>query len=59
MMLRNNRVSHDVDKVAIKEFEKELEYNLRVLLKSLRAKTYRPKPVRRVFIPKADVQNVH
>jgi RNA-directed DNA polymerase len=47
-------VVHGVDKVTIKDYEIELEHNLRVLQESLRVKTYRAKPVRRVFIPKAD-----
>lgn len=52
--VKKNRGAHGVDKVTIKDFEKELEHNLRVLQDSLRTKTYRAKPVRRVFIPKAD-----
>jgi RNA-directed DNA polymerase len=52
--VKKNRGSHGVDKVTIKKYEIELEHNLRVLQESLRLKTYRAKPVRRVFIPKAD-----
>lgn len=52
--VKKNRGSHGVDKVTIKEYEIELEHNLRVLQESLRLKTYRAKPVRRVFIPKVD-----
>jgi RNA-directed DNA polymerase len=52
--VKKNRGSHGVDKVTIKEYEIELEHNLRVLQESLRLKTYRTKPVRRVYIPKAD-----
>jgi RNA-directed DNA polymerase len=52
--VKKNRGAHGVDKVTIKEYEVELEHNLRVLQDSLRMKTYRAKPVRRVFIPKAD-----
>jgi RNA-directed DNA polymerase len=52
--VKKNRGSHGVDKVTIKDYEKELEHNLRVLQKSLSTKTYRAKPVRRVYIPKAD-----
>ncbi|ETI68515.1 xylulokinase [Neobacillus vireti LMG 21834] len=43
-----------MDKVSIKDYEIELEHNLRMLQESLRLKSYRAKPVRRVFIPKAD-----
>ena len=52
--VKKNRGSHGVDKVTIKDYELELEHNLRVLQESLRTKTYRAKPVRRVYIPKAD-----
>jgi RNA-directed DNA polymerase len=52
--VKKNRGTHGVDKITIKEFEKELEHNLRVLQESLRTKAYRAKPVRRVYIPKAD-----
>ncbi|MGG1680265.1 group II intron reverse transcriptase/maturase [Neobacillus sp. NRS-1170] len=52
--VKKNRGSHGVDKVTIKDYEKELEHNLRVLQESLGTKTYRAKPVRRVYIPKAD-----
>src|SRR4051812_3423048 len=52
--VKKNRGSHGVDKVTIKEYEIELEHNLRVLQESLRLKTYRAKPVTRVFIPNAD-----
>jgi len=52
--VKKNRGAHGVDKVSIKDYEIELEHNLRVLQESLRMKTYRAKPVRRVFIPKAD-----
>jgi group II intron reverse transcriptase/maturase len=52
--VKKNRGSHGVDKVTIKDYEFDLEHNLRVLQESLRSKTYRAKPVRRVYIPKAD-----
>ncbi len=52
--VKKNRGAHGVDNVTIKEYELELEHNLRVLQQSLRDKTYRAKPVRRVYIPKAD-----
>lgn len=52
--VKKNRGAHGVDNVTIKEYEIDLEHNLRVLQESLREKTYRAKPVRRVYIPKAD-----
>lgn len=52
--VKKNRGAHGVDNVTIKEFELDLEHNLRVLQQSVRDKTYRAKPVRRVYIPKAD-----
>lgn len=52
--VKKNRGAHGVDKVTIKEYELELEHNLRMLQQALRDKTYRAKPVRRVYIPKAD-----
>lgn len=52
--VKKNRGAHGVDNVTIKEYELELEHNLRVLQQSLRDKTYHARPVRRVYIPKAD-----
>ncbi|MDA6365917.1 group II intron reverse transcriptase/maturase, partial [Escherichia coli] len=52
--VKKNRGSHGVDKVTIKDFESKLEHNLRVLQQSLKDRTYRSRPVRRVYIPKAD-----
>lgn len=52
--VKKNRGAHGVDNVTIKEFELDLEHNLRVLQQSVRDKTYRTKPVRRVYIPKPD-----
>ena len=52
--VKKNKGSYGVDKITIKEYESELEHNLRVLQQSLRDKSYRAKPVRRVYIPKAD-----
>ncbi|MFJ5772556.1 group II intron reverse transcriptase/maturase [Psychrobacillus sp. NPDC093180] len=52
--VKKNRGAHGVDNVTIKEYELDLEHNLRVLQQSLRDKTYHAKPVRRVYIPKAD-----
>ena len=43
-----------VDRVTIERFEKDLEKRLRALQEQLRAGTYVPPPVRRVYIDKAD-----
>lgn len=54
LAVKKNRGAPGVDKVTIKDFELELEHNLRVLQQSLRDKTYKARPVRRVYIPKSD-----
>jgi RNA-directed DNA polymerase len=43
-----------VDHVTIAMFEKRAEVNLLELSEQLRTQTYRPQPIRRVYIPKAD-----
>lgn len=52
--VKRNRGAAGIDQVTIKAFESKLEHHLEVLEQALRSKTYRPKPVRRVYIPKAD-----
>jgi retron-type reverse transcriptase len=52
--VKRNRGAAGIDQVTIKAYESELEHNLEVLQQTLRSKTYRAKPVRRVYIPKAD-----
>jgi group II intron reverse transcriptase/maturase len=52
--VKRNRGAAGVDGVTIQAFESELEGNLRTLQHQLKAKTYKPKPVKRVYIPKAD-----
>jgi len=52
--VKRNRGAAGIDRMTIKAFESELEHHLEVLQQALRSKTYRPKPVRRVYIPKAD-----
>jgi RNA-directed DNA polymerase len=52
--VKRNRGAAGVDGVTIQAFESELEHNLGVLQHALRSKTYKPMPVKRVYIPKAD-----
>lgn len=52
--VKRNRGAAGIDRVTIRAFESELEHHLEVLQQALKSKTYRPKPVRRVYIPKAD-----
>lgn len=42
-----------VDGVTVEEYGKELERNIFNLVEGLKTKTYRPQPVKRVYIPKA------
>lgn len=52
--VKKNRGAAGVDGVTIKQFEAELQRNLETLQHELRHKTYKPRPVKRVYIPKAD-----
>lgn len=52
--VKRNRGAAGVDRVTIQMFGSELEHHLEVLQQKLKRKSYRPKPVRRVYIPKAD-----
>ncbi|BBI34332.1 group II intron reverse transcriptase/maturase [Cohnella abietis] len=52
--VKRNRGAAGIDQVTIKAFESKLEHHLEVLQQALRSKTYRAKPVKRVYIPKAD-----
>ncbi|MFE7062547.1 group II intron reverse transcriptase/maturase [Sutcliffiella sp. NPDC057660] len=52
--VKRNRGTSGVDNVTIKEFEADLENNVRVLQNDLKTKSYKSMPVRRVYIPKAD-----
>lgn len=47
-----NRGAAGVDGMTVKRFAEGVEERLRALSEDLRGKTYRPSPVRRVFIPK-------
>lgn len=52
--VKRNRGSAGVDKVTIKAFEFGVEDNVQILQRELREKTYKPRPVKRVHIPKPD-----
>src|SRR5690606_3378158 len=52
--VKRNRGAAGIDRMTIKAFESELEHHLEVVQQALKNKTYRAKPVRRVFIPKLD-----
>jgi len=52
--VRANGGAPGVDGVTVEAFGEHLEDNLRGLVSELRARTYRPRPVRRVLIPKPD-----
>lgn len=43
-----------IDGVGVKEYEVSLEENIKDLVARLKAKKYRPQPVRRAYIPKSD-----
>jgi RNA-directed DNA polymerase len=43
-----------IDGVTVKDYEAHLEENLKDLVERLKGKRYRPQPVRRVYIPKAN-----
>ena len=52
--VRANHGAAGVDGVSVEEFGERLEENLLKLISELRARSYRPLPVRRVLIPKPD-----
>lgn len=49
--LKRNKAS-GIDGETVESYEKDLHTNISLLVERLKAKTYRPKPVRRVYIPK-------
>ena len=50
--VKRNRGVAGIDKVSIAMFEGNLEQNLLALMRSLKEGTFRPHPLRRVYIPK-------
>lgn len=52
--VKRNRGAAGINRMTIKAFELELEHHLEVLQQTLKNKTYRSKPVKLVYIPKAD-----
>lgn len=52
--VKKNKGAAGVDGITIAQYEEKLEDNLRVLEQKVKTKSYRPKPVKRVYIPKAD-----
>jgi len=52
--VKRNRGAAGIDQMTVKAFESKLEHHLEVLQQTLKSKMYRPRPVKRVYIPKAD-----
>ena len=52
--VKRNRGVAGIDKVSIQLYESNLLQNLLALMHKLKDRTYRPLPVRRVYIPKGD-----
>lgn len=50
--VRSNKGSGGIDRVTIEKYEENLDENIKNLLTELKEKTYKPSPVRRVYIPK-------
>lgn len=50
--VRRNRGAAGVDKVSVKMFDANREENLAALMRDLKTGTFRPRPLRRVYIPK-------
>lgn len=52
LRVKANRGAPGSDGISVADFDKELEQNLTELIGELKSKTYKPKPIRRVEIPK-------
>ena len=52
--VKKNRGSAGIDKVSIATYESNLTENLLSLMRELKQGLYKPKPLRRVYIPKGD-----
>jgi group II intron reverse transcriptase/maturase len=52
--VKRNRGAAGIDKVSIRLFEKNLDQNLLALMRQLKDRSFRPLPLRRVWIPKGD-----
>src|SRR6516165_10994411 len=50
--VKRNRGAAGIDKVSVGMFEQQLEQNLVALMRELKSGTYRPLPLRRLYIPK-------
>ena len=50
--VKRNRGAAGVDKVSIRMFEANLQENLNALMRQLKSRSFRPKPLRRVYVPK-------
>jgi RNA-directed DNA polymerase len=50
--VKRNRGAPGIDKVSVQMFEKQLDQNLDALMRELKSGSYRPFPLRRLFIPK-------
>ena len=48
----DKRKAYGIDKVTKEDYERNLEENLSNLVKRMKSGSYRPKPIRRVYIPK-------
>jgi group II intron reverse transcriptase/maturase len=54
--VKRNRGAAGIDKVSVKMFEANLADNLQALMRDLKDGSFRPFPLRRVFVPKNDTE---